>query len=411
LETISTSLQVRNAKAGVHKVAGADGLYLKVGEGAGSYYVRYRLGERRPAMGLGSRDEISLAAVREAARDAVALARKGIDPIEARRREKAANLAAKQPVTFAEAAETHVEAHASSWKGRYARNFWFNPVKKYAFPILGRLSVNDIVAEHVAAVVRAAAADGNLETGKRVQQRIRKILNGAIARGERDPLRGNPAGAELVGELVPMRRRTVNYRRVKLDDATAVVRALREAQEQATGIRAAELDAWLFMIATSARPSEALRASWPEIDLDKKLWTVPANRMLKTEREHLVPLSSFALEVLERRKAVRDGDMVFAGESGRALGYTNFALAPKRAGIDAATAHGWRSVFSDWRGNKTNFARELAEFALAHTVEGVAGDYQRESAPERRVELMDAYARWLSGDAGAEVIAFPTVRA
>jgi integrase len=340
----------------------------------------------------------------------VALSRKGIDPIEARRRQRAANLAAKQPVNFAQAAETHLEAHASSWKGRYARSFWFNPVKKYAFPILGHLSVNDIVAEHVAAVVRAAAADGNLETGKRVQQRIRKVLNGAIARGERNPLHGNPANAELIGELVPLKRRTVHYRRIKLDDAPAVFRALRAAREEATGIRAAELDAWLFMIATCARPSEALRAPWPEIDLDRKLWTVPPQRM-KSEREHLVPLSKLALEILERRLKVRISDMVFAGESGGAVGYNNFALAPGRAEIDSGTPHSWRSVFSDWRGNKTGFARELAEFALAHTVPGVAGDYQRESAPERRVELMDTYARWLKGDAGAEVIAFPTARA
>src|SRR4029077_18838593 len=121
----------------------------------------------------------------------------------------------------------------------------------------------------------------------------------------------------------------------------------------------------------------------------------------------IVPLSPLALEVLKRRLKVRSGDMVFAGEAGRAIGYTNFALAPKRAGIDAGTPHSWRSIFSDWRGNKTGFARELAEFALAHTVPGVAGDYQRESAPARRVELMEAYARWLQGDAGANVVAFP----
>ena len=413
MRTLSTILQIKNAQAGEYAVNGASGLVFKKATdepGSGSYLVRYRLGERRPKMGLGAFAEISLAEAREAARDAVALARKGVDPIEARRREKAANLAAKQPINFAQAAETHLEAHAPSWKGRYARNFWFNPVKKYAFPILGRLSVNDIVAEHVAAVVRSAAADGNLETGKRVQQRIRKILNGAIARGDRDPLRGNPANAELIGELVPLKRRTVHYRRIRLDDAPAVFRALREAREGVTGIRGTELDAWLFMIATSARPSEARCAPWSEIDFDKRLWTLPPPRM-KSEREHLVPLSPLALEVLRRRQAVRTGDMVFAGESGSVVGYDNFALAPKRAEIDAGTPHSWRSIFSDWRGNKTGFARELAEFALAHAVPGTAGDYQRESAPERRVELMTAYARWLSGDAGAEVIAFPTVRA
>ena len=137
-------------------------------------------------------------------------------------RAQAANLAAeraKQPVTFKQSAETHLEAHAPSWKHKYARATWFNSVKKYAYPILGDIPTNDIVATHVAAVVRAAAADGNLATGKLVQQRIRKIMNGAIARGERDPLRGNPGDGGLVGAIVPLKRKTVHFRRIELDDA------------------------------------------------------------------------------------------------------------------------------------------------------------------------------------------------
>jgi integrase len=162
----------------------------------------------------------------------------------------------------------------------------------------------------------------------------------------------------------------------------------------------------LFHIACASRPSETLYARWSEIDLDKRLWTVPAARM-KSDREHIVPLSQCALEVLERRDRVRvrTGDaevdsaaLVFAGATGRALNYTLFALGPKRAGIDGGAPHSWRSIFSDWRGEKTNFARELAEFALAHLVPGVAGDYQRETAPQRRYELMEAYGKWLTSD-------------
>ena len=256
----------------------------------------------------------------------------------------------------------------------------------------------------------AAAADGNLETGKRVQQQIRKIINGAIARGERDPTRGNPADAELIGAIVPLKREVEHFLRVEIADAPMVFRALREAGKRAEGIRRTELDAWLFMIATAARPSEALHCRWPEINLEKKLWVVPKTRM-KSNREHIVPLSSVALEVLERRALASSGDRVFAGPSGSVVGYTNFALAPKRAGIDAGSPHSWRSVFSDWRGNETNFPRELGEFALAHAVPGVAGDYQRESAPGRRVKLMTAYSRWLVGDAGADVIAISDRRA
>ena len=214
-------------------------------------------------------------------------------------------------------------------------------------------------------MVRAAAADGNLATGKLVQQRIRKIMDGAIARGEPDPLRGNPADAGLVGAIVPLKRKTVHFRRIKLEDAPAVFSALREAQERATGLGSAELDVWLFMIACASRPSEALHALWSEIDLTKKLLTVSASR-LKSGRDHRVPLSALAIEVLERRLKLRLSDMVFAGSSGSAICYTNFALVPKKAAIDAAAPHSWRSAFSigaarrpTFRGNWPNFSSPM----------------------------------------------------
>ena len=414
-KTISTIEQARRAGAGVYSVKDASGVGFKKETdtpGAGSFTVRYRLGGRRPTMGLGPLSDFSsIEKVRDAGDAAVKFARKGVNPIEERKRQKAANLAAeraRQPVTFSQSAATHLAAHASSWKHKYARATWFNPIVKYAYPILSELPINDIMPAHVAAVVRAAAADGNLETGKRVQQRIRKIINGAIARGERDPLRGNPAGAELVGEIVPLKRKTVHFRRIRIDDAPAMSRALQEARERAEGHRAVAFDVWAFMIATCSRPSEALHARWSEVDFEKKLWVVPASRM-KSALEHPVPLNELALGILERRRTVRaGGDNVFVGRPGSPIGYSNFARTPGESGINPGSPHSWRSVFSDWRGEKTAFPRELAEFALAHAVPGVAGDYQRESAAGRRVELMAAYARWLTGDAGAEVIDFRT---
>ena len=416
MTTLKTKTQIKNASKGRHSVVTTSGSceFKKDSDapGVGSYFVRYTIeGERGLMCGLGGFGRSSRPPrVEEAAKCAQA-ASKGIDPRKQREREKAANIAAertKQPVTFKQSAETHVEAHAPSWKHKYARATWFNSVKKYAYPILGDIPTNDIVAPHVAAVVSAAAADGNLATGKLVQQRIGKIMDGAIARGERDPLRGNPAASGLVWAIVPLKRKTVHFRRIKLDDAPSTFSAIREAAEHASGLRGAELDAWVLMIVCGSRPSEALRASWSEIDLAKKLWTVPASRM-KSGRERRVPLSSLAIEVLERRLKLRTSDVVFAGPSGSPVGYTNFALAPKKAGIDAAAPHSWRSVFSDWRGEKTNFPRELAEFQLAHVVPGVAGDYQRETAPERRRELVES-ARWLSGES-ADVIQLRPARA
>ena len=352
MKKISTSLQAKNAKAGVYSVTGASGFGFKKDSdtpGVGSYTVRYRLGARRPTMGLGAFSEISLADAREAAIEAVKLARKGIDPIEQRKREKVANLAAeraKQPITFRQAAEAYCELHAPSWKHRYAGRVWLNPIKKYAYPIIGDFPLNDIEPRHIIAI-RSAANKGTVpepgqkrrgskgpapEAGQRVQRRIRKILSAAIVTGERDRARGNPADAELIAAVLPSKRKgeRPHFRRIeKIDDAPEAFRALCEARKGAQGFMATSLDAWLFMIACAARPSEALHARWSEIDRAKRLWTVPKARM-KAEREHIVPLSALALEVLERR-ALGAGDVVFPGWSGSPVGYSNFALAPSEA--------------------------------------------------------------------------------
>ena len=405
---ITSEAQAKTAPKGAHSIGGkhaASGFGFKKDTdaiGGGGYTVRYRLGDKRPTMGLGAFGEISMANASKAARDAVALARRGIDPIGTRDREKAANLAVKKAVTFKLAAEAYYAEVAPTLRHRYGPMNWINPVRTWAYPILGEMALNDIMVEHVAAVVSAAAAKNVLKTGKLVQQRIRKVLNAAIAKGQRDAARGNPADAGLVRAILPaLERKTVDvhFRRIKLDDAPATFRALSEARDGAIGLRADELDVWTLMVSTCARPSEALRARWSHIDLRKRLWTIPAGHM-KSLREHIAPLNEIAVATLGRRLKLRGerpaGDFVFTGPSGAPLGYTNFALAPKRAGIDSGSPHSWRSVFSDWRGNETEFPRELAEFQLGHRVPGVAGDYQREAAPERRRTLMDAYAGWLT---------------
>ena len=147
-KTISTALQASNAPVGVHKVAGVAGLYLKIGAtGAGSYFYRYRLGDRRREIGLGDRDKVSLADACKAAKASAVLRDEGHDPIETRRRERADNLAksrAQQPITFKQMAETYLQAHGASGKHRYAKAGWWNPLAKFALPIIGGLSLDEI---------------------------------------------------------------------------------------------------------------------------------------------------------------------------------------------------------------------------------------------------------------------------
>jgi integrase len=412
-KSITTQLQAKHAKKGVYSVKGASGFGFKKDSdapGVGSYSVRFRLGGRRPTMGLGAFSEISMADAREAAKDAVKLARKGIDPIEARRRERAANLAVKQPIIFAEAAEAYLEAHAPSWKHKYARAVWLNPIVKYAYPVIGRLGLNAIGVEHIAAIMRAAADANAPEAGLRIRARIEAILDAAIAKGQLDAMRRNPADAKLVAKVHPLRRRKgahPHFRRIeKIDDAPAAFRALRQARERAqTGPAGAAIDAWLFMIATCARPSEAREARWSEVDFDRRLWTLPAERA-KTGCEHVTPLNSIALETLERRRKARTGYAVFASRSGSPVSNSVFTRVPKKTGIDAGAPHSWRSIFRDWSGDVGRIDRDLAEAALAHSLGATEGAYRRDTAVEARRGPMQKYADWLVG-VEADVIAFP----
>jgi integrase len=405
---INSAAQVRSAKPGAYRVNGAGGLYLRKGEnGSGSWVYRYSLGRKRREMGLGTIAEVSLDAARAKAAKLALERNDDHDPIDLRAKRRAeatakARSEAKK-VTFAQAAASYLAAHGPSWRHRYSRASWWGPVRNYALPVIGDLPLDDIQIEHVVAVMQSAEKAGAKETARRVRARIEAVLDTAIATGRRDAARLNPAGARLIAKVHPSKRKGehAHHRAVALDDAPAIFRELKRRGESATPNAA-----WAFMIATAARPSEALNARWAEIDLDKGLWTIPGARM-KSARAHNVPLSAIALAVLERQATVRAGDAVFPGASASPLSYNAFATAPTKAGIDAGTPHSWRSIFRDWAGDIGRIDRDLAEAALAHSLGETERAYRRRTAVEARRQVMEAYARWLLSE-GADVIAFPT---
>src|SRR5437588_7043949 len=147
-----------------------------------------------------------------------------------------------------------------------------------------------------------------------------------------------------------------------------------------------------FCILTAARSGEVLGASWPEIDLDKKTWTVRANRM-KAGREHRVPLSGRAVSILKQMAKFKAGDFVFPGQArNKPLSNMAMEMMLRRMKIENATVHGFRSSFRDWAGNVSSFPRELIESALAHVIGDKAEQaYRRSDAFDK---LMDAWAAY-----------------
>jgi integrase len=360
-------------------------------------------------MGLGALKDVTLAEARRKLAEFDAQRAAGDDPLALKRAAKivAAGAARAEALTadrwdFARATKEYLEAHGPSWKHPRARQVWLGPIVKYAYPILGRMKLDDIGVEHVAAVMTAAEAGGAPQVAPRIRLRIEQILNAATVLGKRDAGRQNPASIRLIKAVRPMKRedQRENFRRIALDDAPATFRKVRARAASSTA-----LSALVFTIATAARPGEALGAKRGEIDLNKKLWTVPAARM-KGGREHIVPLSNVALAVLERQASVCAEGAVFAGAGGSPMSYGVFAAAVRRLEFDVGTPHSWRSIFADAAADRLGVARETREACLAHSLGAVEGAYRRETGVPARAVAMQKYADWLLGE-GPDVIAFP----
>jgi integrase len=391
-----------------------EGVYFKKdsgAEGAGSFFRRYRVRgtkDQRRAIGLGALAKFNeLAELRRDARRIDDLLEAGKDPLdEGNGAAKAATLVKK--VDFIVATEAYLAAHARSWKHKYAVSSWLNPIKKYAYPVLADMNLNAVEAEHVVNILIAADEDGNIETGLRVRASVEAIFSAAMVRKQRDRERGNPAAAELVGQLFPLKRRgeRPNFRHIdKITVAPAAFLVLSQARGRAQGIRATALDVWLFMIACASRPSEALGARWSEISFEERLWTIPGERM-KSSKAHTVPLSSLALAILDRRMKLRVDDeaFVFPGKVGQ-IGYANFARAPVEMEVDdIGSPHSWRSVFRNWCADIGGVSFELAESALAHSLSAVVKAYRRSAGIEPRRKVMQDYADWITSVQGVTAI-------
>jgi integrase len=363
---------------GLH--ADGKGLYLRVGPtGSKSWIYRYRVADRQHDLGLGPYPEIGLADARERAMQQRRLRLNGHDPLTARR---SASLDAVAAVTFAEAAERYITAHAAGWRGGKNESQWRQSLTDYAFPTLGNLPVPAIDVGHVLKSIEPLWT-AKPETASRVRGRIESILDWATARGYRSG--ENPARWRgHLENLLPARskvRKVEHYPALPYPEIGPFMAELRGRGGMAT--RALE-----FAILTAARSGEVLGARWDEFDLAAKVWTVPAERM-KAGKEHRVPLSDAAIAALPERT----GGLVFPGvKPGQPVTGTALWKAIKRPGF---TVHGFRSTFSQWSAERTSYPFEVREMALAHAVgSAVERSYQRSDLFDRRRKLMEEWARF-----------------
>jgi integrase len=384
------------AKPGRHSDGG--GLYLSIsGEGRRRWVFLYtwRGKQREAGLGAAGKGGVSLKAAREKAAEGRALVKAGVDPIAEW------NKANPEEVrSFGKAADDYLGVHQGGFRNEKHKAQWAMTLTRYCEPIRG-MPVDAVDTEALLSVLKPLWTRVP-ETASRLRGRIEAVLDAAKARGFIERNEANPARWRgHLDKLLPKRAKLTrgHHAAMPYAEVPAFIAELR--QRPATAARALE-----FCILTATRSGEALAARWDEMDFEGKVWTVPAGRT-KAAREHRIPLSERAVDILREMEAERTGEFVFPGQRpGRPLSGMAFEMLLRRIN-SPYTAHGFRSSFRDWAGNETLFSRELAEHALAHVIGDKAEQaYRRSDALARRRELMDAWAKHCEGAAGENVVAF-----
>ena len=368
------------------------GLWLQISKlGGKSWVFRFTLHGKAREMGLGPLHTISLAEARVKAlhyRKAVA---DGRDPIGERQAEQArGKLEAAKTKTFSECAKAYIEAHRAGWKNEKHGKQWTATLQTYAFPAIGTLPVAAIDTGLVMRVLEPIWYE-KTETASRLRSRIESVLSWATVRGYRQG--ENPARwKNCLKELLPARNKVKavkNHAALPYVEIGAFMADLRQRK----GITPRALE---FAILTAARSVEARGATWLEIDLQARIWTIPANRM-KAGKEHRIPLSEEAVGLLEAMPHMEGSEYVFPAPRGGQLSDMSLMEVLRRMEHGDVTQHGFRSSFKDWAGETTAYPREVIEQALAHKLKDkTEAAYQRGDMLAKRARLMTDWARYCS---------------
>jgi integrase len=377
----------RLKEPGRHHVGTVAGLTIQVlPSGARTWILRATIGGKRRDMGLGGYPAVNLAGAHAAARHARELIDSGRDPVGERRAARS-SLKAKQAseLTFEQSARAYLSAHEAGWRNAKHAAQWRATLETYAYPVMGRLLVRDVMLPHVLSVLEPIWQD-KTETAVRLRGRIESVLDWATARGYRDGL--NPARwrghlDKMLAQPSKVAKRD-HHAALPLDELGAFMKQLRK--QEGMGARALE-----FVILTAARSGEVRGAKWTEIDLTTKLWTVPGERM-KAGKDHRVPLSGAVTKLLRALPRLEGFDLVFPAPRGGALSDMTLTAVMRRMNV-AAVPHGFRSTFRDWCSERTNFPHEVAEMALAHTIANkVEAAYRRGDLFDKRRQMMENWA-------------------
>ena len=374
----NTLTLARIRRAGPGKLFDAFGLILRVREtGAKNWIWRGTVHGVRRELGLGAWPLVTLDAARELAFEYTREAKRGNDPRTLKQGDGVP--------TMADACKAVIRLHEPTWKhGRLQADRWRQSFDDYVLPRLGRRKVSDLTTADVMAVLLPIWTE-KPSAAREVKQRLSTVFRWAIAEGLRTH---DPAGAAIAAALPKVNGRE-NHKAVPHAEVSGTL-----AKIKASGRTGPVKLALEFLILTAARANEALGARWDEVDMDAATWTIPASRM-KAKREHRVPLSTAAVEVLTAARELGSNDgLIFSSKRhGVPLSDASFRMMLRALKVEA-TVHGFRSSFRSWAADE-GVSRDIAEAALAHVVRGVEGAYQRSDLMGRRRELMQSWADYV----------------
>jgi integrase len=388
------------------------GLYLQVLSPTNSSWLfRYERAGRERWMGLGALHTFNLLEARERARKARQQLADGLDPLAARDAEAAARaLAASKNRTFEECGHEFFDTNSGGWKNKKHRDQFLSSMNAYVYPVIGKIGVADIDVGLVLSVLNKkydrfkgqTLWEARPETATRVQQRLFKVLAWATVRGFRSG--DNPARWDgFLSTQLPARTAKVKHHpALAFDEMPAFMADLRT--RGGSGAKALE-----FLILCAARTGAVIGATWDEIDLGAKVWTVPPDRIgakIDGDKPRRVPLSPAAMALLEALPREEGNPFVFiGGRDGAGLSGAAMSRVLELMGRDDVTVHGFRSTFKDWCAERTNYPNHVSEAALWHSVaDAVEKAYRRGDLFEKRRRLMNDWARYCGSPAVSSVV-------
>lgn len=387
-----TAIEVsRITTPGRHAVGTVPGLQLVVSpSGSRSWILRTKVGFKRRAIGLGSYPEVTLAMAHQKARNVKEIIASGVDPVaEKRKRKDALKKAQIQFITFADAAlRCHRKKTAGFKNDKHVKD-WISSIERYVNPHIGNTPVSDIGLPEILSVLEPIWKE-KTETASRVRQRVEQVLNWATVSGYRTG--ENPARwtgwLDAILEKPSDIRKEKHFKSMPYENIAAFMVELRK--RPAMTARALE---WIIL--TACRSSEARGATWAEIDLKTKVWTIPKDR-IKMGREHRVPLSNDAVKLLKALPRFKGSDLLFTAPRGGQLSDMSISMLCRRMKVDAVP-HGFRATFKTWATEQTAFPDLISEMCLAHRVgNDVREAYARGDLLDKRRKLMDAWGKHLN---------------